>query len=361
MRRHPGEIMAEENQSREPRGMGHRQVIVKIVISLLGFMGALGLSELLPEVQKPGFLWNLGASLFFAGIVFIAQYLVEVEKRLDRVAASLDDHVSRSASQFSEHAAATEKLMRDGFSRIHLASELFGLRDATQLKPEEFTQMTKLVRNSSKIEGASPLVQEFAHSEIARLADYLKQLGDGSDLTYEGEDRDWLLGLTRAARKSIRATSLSTVDAGRSFVDGGLWTADLGQRYLDAQREAIRRGVGVQRIFILTRKDLSASTQDLDQILEMHLRIGVEVRILDAMTHPTMNPRLRDFIVFDEVLSYQSTPASTGSTDIPIIVNTALVTDEKRVGERRREFEDLWEAAIPRTRKVPAPRSVDHH
>ena len=37
--------------------------------------------------------------------------------------------------------------------------------------------------------------------EIARLSGYLQDLGQGGDVTYEGEDRDWLLGLTKVATR----------------------------------------------------------------------------------------------------------------------------------------------------------------
>ena len=34
-------------------------------------------------------------------------------------------------------------------------------------------------------------------------------------------------------------------------LDGGLWTSDLGQRYLELQREAITRKVRIRRIFVV--------------------------------------------------------------------------------------------------------------
>lgn len=323
--------------------VGHRQLITKIVLSLVSFVVTFGLSQLVPDGQQTDLVWGMGASLFVAGVVFIAQYLVEVEKRLDGIEIKFEEHVEHTKTRLEQHAKTTEEQLSEGFSKIQFATELFGLREASQLNPEEMRQMTKLVRHSTKIASDAPsLVQEFAQAEIARLADYLKQLGDGSDLTYEGEDRDWLLGLTKVAHKSIQATSLSTVDAGgHSFVDGGLWRSDLGERYLAVQRQAIKRGVYIQRIFIVDRQGFAI--EDLNKVLEQHVRVGVEVRTLDA-TAPGVHPRLHDFIIFDEVLSYQSTPASPMSNINPIIVNTALVTHPERVTERRREFEDLWSA-----------------
>ena len=329
-------------EQRPPKA--HRRLITKILTSLVGFLAAFSISTFLPLGKRSDILWNLGVSLFVAAVVFIAQYLFEVEKRLFSLEQKFDGYQQRTQAELARHAEATERHLSEGFSKIHLATELFGLVEASQLKPDETTQITKLVRNRTKITAvATPLVQEFAQTEINRLADYLKQIGDSSDLTYEGEDRDWLLGLTKVAKRSIQATSLSTVDAGgRSFVDGGLWQSDLGQRYLDLQRQAVKRGVRIQRIFVIDREGLQV--KDLNQVLRMHYNIGVEVRTLDATAAAAFHSRLRDFILFDEVLSYQSTAAATVGHLNPIVVNTTLVTDQERVNKRILEFADLWNA-----------------
>ncbi|GAB2923395.1 hypothetical protein GCM10027280_08110 [Micromonospora polyrhachis] len=328
----------------QPPAKAHRRLIAKILISLAGFLVTFSISTFLPLGNRSDLLWSLGVSLFVAAVVFIAQYLFEVEKRLYALEQRFDEYQQRTQTELARHAEATERHLSEGFSKIHLATELFGLVEASQLKPGEMAQLTKLVRSRTKITSAtSPLVQEFAQTEITRLAEYLKQIGDGSDLTYEGEDRDWILGLTKAAKSSIKATSLSTVDAGgRSFVDGGVWQTDLGQRYLALQRQAIKRGVRVQRIFIIDRDELPA--KDLDQVLQLHYSIGVEVRTLDNTAAAAFHSRLRDFILFDEVLSYQSTAATTLRQLNPIIVNTSLVTDPERVNKRILEFADLWNA-----------------
>ena len=54
-----------------------------------------------------------------------------------------------------------------------------------------------------------------------------------------------------ALQTSIDAISLSTVDAGVLGLDGALWTSDLGQRYLELQREATIRNVRIRRIFVV--------------------------------------------------------------------------------------------------------------
>jgi hypothetical protein len=236
--------------------------------------------------------------------------------------------------------------MAEGLSKIQLATVIFDQQHSSQLTAAGMEQIITLVRSFTKIATDSrnqprPLVRDFAHGEIARLARYLKQLGDVSDLTYDGEDRDWLLGLTRAAGKSLQATSLSTVDAGgHSFTDGGLWRSELGQKYLKEQERAITRGVKIQRIFVIDRQGLKVD--DFHEVLQPHVQIGVEVRTLDAESAPGIYSPLRDLIIFDEALCYHATAGPTISGARPVIVDTRLVTDPNELRDRQRDFDQLW-------------------
>jgi hypothetical protein len=321
---------------------GHWRLIGKILISLIGFFAAFGISQLVPQKQTAEMLWSIGGSLFVAGVIFLAQYLFDVEHRMEAVEHTFDVHVARTGERLDEHARVSERQMQDGLSKIHLAGELFDLRETSQVTPYEMEQMITLVRSFTAIvSGSSLLVRRFAQGEVARLAEYLKHLGDGGDVTYDGEDRDWLLGLTRAVEYSLQATSLSTVDAGgRSFTDGGLWFSELGQAYLEDQARAIERGVRIQRIFVIDRQGFAL--EDLHDVLEPHVRIGVEVRTLDAKPAPGIHSRLRDLIIFDNVLSYQSTAGQPVTGLSPIIVATTLVTSPGKVSRRQREFGQLW-------------------
>jgi hypothetical protein len=170
-------------------------------------------------------------------------------------------------------------------------------------------------------------------------------LGNGSEVPYEGEDRDWMLGLTRNAASTIDAISLTTVDAGID-IDGGLWMTDLGQRYLQTQQEAVHRGVKIRRIFV-TDKASVAEDHDFQYVCGMHNRMGIDVRVLYAADAPgTRANTMFDFIVFDNSLSYESTPTSVpGRSRQPIIINTRLVQDRERVEDRVRRFHELWTVA----------------
>jgi hypothetical protein len=314
------------------------QMVAKIGVSILFGLLAFLLTLALGSRASTSIILGIGVSVFIGGLAFVTQFLMDEATRIDMLANEL----GKLEHGFGEHVNTTRRMIRAEFTKINDATELFGLVEASALKTDA---MTQLVRNATTIQQNTPsLVFDFAQAEIARLSGYLKDLGQGGDVTYEGEDRDWLLGLTKVASLSIDATSLTTVDAGgRGFVDGGLWSSDLGHLYLEAQREAIKRGVSIRRIFIMDRPDLE-DDKDFVEILRQHAAIGVQVRILKPNEIAiTRRASLFDFIVIDGVLSYQATTASrTTEQSRPIIITTTLVTNGIRVQERIERFKDLW-------------------
>lgn len=278
--------------------------------------------------------WVLSITIFVAGVLLIAQLLIDFESRLTAV----EEEESRATAEI-------RTLVESGFSKINEATELFGLVEASALRTDVVTQ---LVRNSTELEPSSPpLVYRFAQSEIGRMSQFLKELKDG-DASYDGEDRDWLLGLTRNVKTSIDATSMTLVDAGGRGFYGGFWETDLGQRYLEMQREVAQRQVKIRRVFILDRPELVDDPNFL-QICLLQTNMNIEVRILDAAAIPaTRKSSLFDFILFDNVISYEVTPASRVDDAMrPTILNTRLVLRPDRVEDRIDRFRDLWASARP--------------
>lgn len=261
-------------------------------------------------------------SVLFAGVTMVLQVLVEFEGKL----AELGHKQQR------------------GFNEINDATKLFSLVEESALRSDVVIQ---LVRHSTELDPQSPpLIRDFAQMEIGRMSGFLKELARGN-VTYDGEDRDWMLALTRSVTKTIDATSLSTVDVGgRGSVDGGLWTSDLGQRYLEAQRDAIQRGVQIRRLFIMNQQDLAQDPNFLD-VCHRQRDMNIDVKILDSSAVPGIHrSSLFDFVLFDDVISYEVTPASTvQQTGRPPIVNTRLELDLGRVRDRMTRFKDLWASA----------------
>lgn len=306
------------------------RIIIKITVTLV--IG--GVAYLLSNLYDQPRIWGITLSAFIGGVTLIVQFLIDFDNRLQ----SLEN------CQI-EHTARMEETVDAGFSKINEATELFGLVEASTLQTDVVTQLVRYCTHMNS--GTPKLVYDFAHSEIIRISDFIKDLSEGADVTYDGEDRDWLLGLTHNADMTIDATSLTTVDAGtHGFIDNGLWVSELGQRYLEAQRDAVQRGVQIRRIFITDRPDLADAT-DLHRVCQLHRDLGINVRILDPPAIPgTRRTTLFDFILFDNVVSYEVTPASRIGNDArPLVVSTRLILRPERVRERVQRFKDLWDSA----------------
>jgi hypothetical protein len=180
------------------------------------------------------------------------------------------------------------------------------------------------------------------------MAQFLKEICDGNAF-YLGEDRDWLLALTRCARNSIDATSLPGVDGRAQGFEGGFWDTDLGNRYLEYQKEAVGRGVKIRRVFVL-EDPATAADDSFRRMCRRHADIQIEVRVLEPEAIPSPLHDLRfDFILFDGAVSYQVTPATRVPHPVvrPHIVNTTLVLRPDLLSRNRAHFEALWAAAEP--------------
>jgi hypothetical protein len=243
--------------------------------------------------------------------------------------------------------SAVDERVAEGLAKIVRPAELPAMTDRSILDRALLTDLLQTASQSD--DRVNPMLQRLARREMKRVTAFVRQLPVGSEITYDGEDRDWLLGLTREAERSIDAISLSTVDAGVHGLDGGLWTSDLGIRYLDFQREAIARKVRVRRVFVFENAEI-ASDESLQKVTQVQRDVGVEVRMLDHQNIPDwMRSIIFDFIVFDGTVSYETTPATqlaAGQTR-PGLLRTLIAPVPARVHELEERFELLWDAADP--------------
>jgi hypothetical protein len=278
---------------------------------------------------------GFAVSIFVGGVALVVQFLAGADRTMDSLLEQVHENVAGLGAQLREVNSAIQQF-REALVLERTAAQTDALH--------------QLVKNATSIGKTNPpLIFDFAQNEVFRLSGYLRNLGQQADVTYDGEDRDWLLGLARVARSSIDATSLTTVDGGgQGFVDGGLWSSDLGYLYLQLQRNAIMRGVTIRRVFIMDRPDL-ISHPDLAAILRRQHEMGVEVRTLDPTAiGPNRRYLLVDFIVIDSVLAYTSTPVPALPNDTrPSIVSTRLVTDPERINQWVNRYRELWDLATP--------------
>jgi hypothetical protein len=237
--------------------------------------------------------------------------------------------------------------MAEGFRKIDKSAELLSLMERSVLDTALLTDLLEAASGADA--SVSPMLQRLARREIERATWFMRQLPTGSEIAYDGEDREWMLGLTEAAQRSIDAISLSTVDAGMRGFDGGLWTSDLGTRYLELQREAIARQVSIRRIFVFENEGLARDETFL-KITKMQRDVGVDVRMLDHQLIPEwLRSMIFDFIVFDGTVGYETTPATTFNArgTRPAIVRTRLAPMPARVRDLEKQFDQLWAAANP--------------
>ncbi|SDS48782.1 DUF6879 family protein [Actinoplanes derwentensis] len=263
-------------------------------------------------------------SVLIGGIVLMVRFLVKFEKRLAAV-EKLE----------KEGMAEMKKLVSDAFTEISEATALFGLIEASALQTDVVTQ---LVRNSTHISPDSPpIIYRFVQSKIKETSDLLKQLAESGTVTYYGEDRDWLLGLTRHATETIDAISIAAVDH-------GLWDREIGQRYLDVQRRSARDGRRVRRIFVLDRPEMQ-DDPTVRRAYEEQRQMAIDVRLLHRSAVPTpLQVQIRDLILFDDTLAYETTPTIT-ETLLAQVAETRLVLNEARVKEYTQLFRELWEVS----------------
>jgi hypothetical protein len=263
-------------------------------------------------------------SILIGGIALMVRFLVDFEKRLAGV-----EEIER------EGMADMKKLVGDAFSEISEATALFGLIEASALQTDLVTQ---LVRNSTSISPDSPpIVYKFVQAKIKEMSDFLKQLAEGGTVTYYGEDRDWLLGLTRTATTSVDAIS-------RAAVDHDLWHCEIGMRYIDAQGRAARDGRRVRRIFVLESPDMEHDPE-LRRAYEEQREMLIEVRLLDRLAVPTpLQVQVRDLILFDDILAYETTPTTTDPSKAQV-AETRLVLTDSRVKECSQLFRELWDVS----------------
>jgi hypothetical protein len=243
--------------------------------------------------------------------------------------------------------SAVDDRVAEGLAKMDRPAELPAMTDRSILDSALLTDLLQAASQSD--DRVNPMLQRLARREMKRVTAFVRQLPVGSEITYDGEDRDWLLGLTREAERSIDAISLSTVDAGMHGLDGGLWTSDLGIRYLDFQRGAIARKVRIRRVFVFENAEI-ARDETFQKVTQVQRDVGVEVRMLDHQNIPDwMRSIIFDFIVFDGTVSYETTPATqlaVGQTR-PGLLRTLIAPVPARVHELEERFELLWDAADP--------------
>jgi hypothetical protein len=254
-------------------------------------------------------------SVLVGGAVLVVQYLAGFERRLDSL--------------------GTEQ--RRNLSTVNAATRLY---EQVEMSPIEVEDLKRLVESMTTIRNLGiRMISGLVSAEFERFAQFVEQIRVG-EATYEGEDREWLLGLTRTAQGEIAATS-------STLVDDGFWETELGDRYLKAQGEAVDRGVRVRRLFIVDDHSRT-SGQSFNALLRQQMGLKVEVRaVVFTDLSAIQRNSYRDFVVFDKRVYYQvQAPPRIGTVSSPAaVVETRLSARTEDVDWAMVSFEELWELA----------------
>jgi hypothetical protein len=291
---------------------------------------------------------QLAMSAAVGAVALVVQLLVEIDQRL----------ASAETGQV-ENADEVNRLVASGFENVSSATEAFSRIEASGLSTPRFAE---LAGKASEIgPGAPPLIVAFAQSEIDRVTELCAALAD-SGLSRDGEDHEYLLTLAGIAQRSIDATSLFAVDAAGMSGESGFWNSDLGQRYLELQHRAVRRGVRVRRIFIVESEDL-ISRRQFEMLCQAQTDCGIDVRVL-VPSQLSMRQVFRDYVLFDDTISYEVTPCIRVPLDSnePRIQSTSLTSRGQQVSNLIEDYARLWEAAVsPWSPRLPgqAPSAAD--
>jgi hypothetical protein len=273
--------------------------------------------------------WGLLLSAFVGGVVLVVQYLIDFDRGLRDVEERL-----------AGHTVDIDDIVQRNFKKISKATITYATIDALPFGE----QIIRLVGDATGLINSKPnVVMSLAKSELNRISSFLRQISEG-EAVRDGEDQDWLLALVQQAEATIDATSTMAVDGGGKNFDDGFWVSSLGRKYLGAQRDAANRGVKIRRLFILNSLQ-QTEDPELQKICAMQTDAHILIRILAASEIPERcRGSLFDFILFDDLVSYEAIPASRIDPTVkPCVDSTRLIGRERHVEARRALFEELWE------------------
>ncbi|MCT7351382.1 hypothetical protein N4P33_04255 [Streptomyces sp. 15-116A] len=262
----------------------------------------------------------------------LAQQAQEQARRIEEQARRAEEHDRRTQDRLREMEgvlAETAALVRDGLRPPDRRPAPYPALDRARIDsvPELATSFAEALAPEP------PILHTFVRLEMTRVVGALVEL---TNLSVEcpGENHDWMLALTRAATRSICATSTS--------VDREFWNSEPATRYLKAQQEAIEEhDVPVRRLFLLE------SARELgDRLLRLcdeqeALDIEVRVAVLPELPPHLQRGSTNDFIVYDEEVSYE---IEQDLRDVNI--RTRLIARPDHVQDRVRRFRELWEASM---------------
>ncbi|MFI1790845.1 MULTISPECIES: DUF6879 family protein [Streptomyces] len=294
---------------------------------MLVSLAAGGLASVVTKVADPEAKWQVGVGIFVGGCLLILQLL-----------GDLINQVRDFKAVLPQHQAQTQETVVRSFARISEATRFYS--EMERLPPDG---VAALATSAVEVVSRGPdIMRRFAEELMRRLAVDMEALRSGG-VDCAGENHDWLLALTNCATDSIDSTSTL------SLVDRDFWSSEPAGRYLQAQREAIARGVTVRRLFLVA--DSTDVDDELRHISREQEELGIQTRVVVRNRLPQALRRglVDEFVVFDRATCYE-----IEQDQRHVNTSTRVRSHENHVGLRTQRFAELWDAGVP-TQTVGTP------
>ncbi|KPM51045.1 hypothetical protein ACG83_37050 [Frankia sp. R43] len=308
-----------------------------------------GMTFLVGALLDGDLTWTTMLSAFIAGVVLIVQHQVALEKVVENHVHAQSDKLVAIRKDVDRNLDDTRRAVSRELETINHGARLLEQLEnsAVETAVEVERSVSGLADRLARFNPPNPVLGRLVADEIRGLHELLRGL-EGGSVTFPGEDRDWLLALTRSARGSILATNATNVGGGRRNFSDGFWSSELGRAYLMAQREAVNRGVEVRRVFILNSERILRNG-DFLRIREEQEKAGIKVHsvVVPGGGHAGSavagwRKIFRDFILFDESVCYE---AEAGALQGAGIISTRLWFDRTRIDDRKALFDEIWQEA----------------
>ncbi len=170
--------------------------------------------------------------------------------------------------------------------------------------------------------------EEMAYKYVRDCKDKIRHLSSGTINIDPKQNVNDFLSLYRKSEKRLKAISYG--EHPEYF-----WENEVGRKVLDANSDAIKRGVEITRIFILTSDQVK--NPRVMAILTQQKDAGIEVLVADSQSIP---PDLKeDYGILDESLVFQM-DIIFREGKVPVWKGY-LTIDEKVVMEKKKSFEGL--------------------
>lgn len=208
------------------------------------------------------------------------------------------------------------------------------IRDATLVELEKFS----LINKTGNMFWMLPLTREFAAAELNTIE---------NDALKEKLQKQFADHYNQIKIKSVKhaASSIKAIHVALNLPALFVWN-DMLADYLQANREAIKRGVRITRVFLMSKSvatDRDGVVARVAKILETQRAIGVNARLLwkeELDQHDLSYPP--DLIVFDDKIVHLHQGSGGWYTDVDILDNEKQVEGWVRNFHKFEGYSHLW-------------------